>query len=697
MSRSRSNEPVSITNPQLIASSHAVSTSPVADVASSAAEIVNLNSALKRMELEMQVLKRSWKAPTLDSSPERFLDDSPYERKRAKRTISRSPTPSRAHSPIHGKEKEETAMDILLKMQEQISSLVGVLRKDLPRRKNDFLPVKRSRPTGVPDSRLISSTPHMSTERNKERRMKTHRLGTPHTDNDEECPSRTEPPRRSAPELEDSDGKKCPTRTAPTRHHSPDSDSPDRRICPMRTTMSKRLVPIADKLDKADSLDWTKRRAQATLSGRQAPEADKLDRQKCRTALTPAKHQVPYVDSSDRRHGPRRTDTSERIEQTRLSAMVKHQAPRFSSKESYGEIYQEASLHDLDQERISLDRDKRCRTGGRRPVHDMSVSGGNLPQAQLSPEKNAIRRTGGRHSCQDLDDDQVFSQDRHSPDRDARCRTGGCRPCREGADSAKSPSPCEKRRSPSANIDSPGELALEDVSDTEDQKGAGLSDYKALAALLLQEFGNSLSPAAPPSPRSLFTSAKTSKSSSFLKMRPTISMKKALQSFGNWLNSKKELVRDISHSLTEKATHDLLVQSTKRPRTAVPATKGETQIPKPPFRGSSSSRSSFKERGAESRDSGGSVKKVPFFRATKLTLIAPYWPSRDWFTEMWYHEQEKELSRQELEAAIRTVKEEEKLIIGADVNGRVGKRRDGIRRYTKARGLELEIKTGIIY
>ena len=35
-------------------------------------------------------------------------------------------------------------------------------------------------------------------------------------------------------------------------------------------------------------------------------------------------------------------------------------------------------------------------------------------------------------------------------------------------------------------------------------------------------------------------------------------------------------------------------------------------------------------------------------------------------------EQEKEVFRREFEATIRTVKEEEKLIIGADMNGRGG-------------------------
>ncbi|XP_064122692.1 uncharacterized protein LOC135226941 [Macrobrachium nipponense] len=44
---------------------------------------------------------------------------------------------------------------------------------------------------------------------------------------------------------------------------------------------------------------------------------------------------------------------------------------------------------------------------------------------------------------------------------------------------------------------------------------------------------------------------------------------------------------------------------------------------------------------------------------------------------MGFQEQEKELFRQEFEVVIRTVKEEEKLKVGAVMNGRVEKRRDG--------------------
>ncbi|XP_064080646.1 uncharacterized protein LOC135197513 [Macrobrachium nipponense] len=74
-----------------------------------------------------------------------------------------------------------------------------------------------------------------------------------------------------------------------------------------------------------------------------------------------------------------------------------------------------------------------------------------------------------------------------------------------------------------------------------------------------------------------------------------------------------------------------------------------------------------------------------------VNIISTYAP------QMGCQEQEKELFRQEFEALIRTVKYELKLIIEADMNGRVGKRRDGYERYMEAMGLELGMKMGIIY
>ncbi|XP_064111424.1 uncharacterized protein LOC135218912 [Macrobrachium nipponense] len=57
-------------------------------------------------------------------------------------------------------------------------------------------------------------------------------------------------------------------------------------------------------------------------------------------------------------------------------------------------------------------------------------------------------------------------------------------------------------------------------------------------------------------------------------------------------------------------------------------------------------------------------------------------------------EQEKELFRQEFESDIRTVKEEEKLIIGAVMNGRVGKRRDGYEEVQRGHGFGIRNEDG---
>ncbi|XP_066940923.1 cell division cycle 7-related protein kinase-like [Macrobrachium rosenbergii] len=61
----------------------------------------------------------------------------------------------------------------------------------------------------------------------------------------------------------------------------------------------------------------------------------------------------------------------------------------------------------------------------------------------------------------------------------------------------------------------------------------------------LLEHGESLKPASPPSPGSMLSSTKASKSSSLVKMRPTISMKKALKGFGEWLSSKKDAGKTV--------------------------------------------------------------------------------------------------------------------------------------------------------
>ncbi|XP_064100811.1 uncharacterized protein LOC135211431 [Macrobrachium nipponense] len=61
---------------------------------------------------------------------------------------------------------------------------------------------------------------------------------------------------------------------------------------------------------------------------------------------------------------------------------------------------------------------------------------------------------------------------------------------------------------------------------------------------------------------------------------------------------------------------------------------------------------------------------------------------------MRHQEQEKELFRQEFEAAIRTVNEDETQMIGADMNGRVGKIRDGYEEVHRGYGFGIRNKDG---
>ncbi|XP_064097108.1 serine/arginine repetitive matrix protein 5-like [Macrobrachium nipponense] len=95
-------------------------------------------------------LKRNWKEPEFNSSPERFSEeDAPSVIKKARKeldpwTVREPRAPSRSPSPASN-EEESSTRKILLNMQEQLASLVGVLSKEPTRRKDDRLPVKRSR------------------------------------------------------------------------------------------------------------------------------------------------------------------------------------------------------------------------------------------------------------------------------------------------------------------------------------------------------------------------------------------------------------------------------------------------------------------------------------------------------------------------------------------------------------------------
>ncbi|XP_064117095.1 serine/arginine repetitive matrix protein 1-like [Macrobrachium nipponense] len=389
---------------------------------------------------ESRPLKRSWKAPSsvLDSSPECFPEESPFDRKRARRApdspvsltaLHSSPKPL---SPSPEGDQEKSTKWILVDLQEQLSTLRGALVKDPPRKKDIALPIKRSK---LPP---------------RKRRASRDRSPSPRSSR------RLSPVRRSSPVSRASSSKQAPLdRCSPPCRRS----SPARRSSP-----SRRLSP-----GRRDS------------PGRRS---------------TPGRRPSPHKRSSpDRRASPRRR-----------SSLGRRSSPARRSPSN---------------RRFSPDRR-------------------NSPDRRFTPDRCASPHKSS------------------SPDRRASPRR--CSSLNRSASPTRRPSPY--RRSVTSRRVSRGSLAgevassherlrvnteedLEDVSEEEVPRAAGLSDYNILAALLVQEFGDSLSPAAPPSPRSLFSSTKASKGSSCLKMHPTISMKKALQGVGDWFKSKEEAGKTV--------------------------------------------------------------------------------------------------------------------------------------------------------
>ncbi|XP_064122704.1 Golgi-associated RAB2 interactor protein 5B-like [Macrobrachium nipponense] len=65
--------------------------------------------------------------------------------------------------------------------------------------------------------------------------------------------------------------------------------------------------------------------------------------------------------------------------------------------------------------------------------------------------------------------------------------------------------------------------------------------------------------------------------------------------------TRGQLVKDISHTLTEKATQDLLVHSAKKPRPAASVSKREPDLPNSPFKVETFSQSPKEERRREKR------------------------------------------------------------------------------------------------
>ncbi|XP_066971908.1 craniofacial development protein 2-like [Macrobrachium rosenbergii] len=94
----------------------------------------------------------------------------------------------------------------------------------------------------------------------------------------------------------------------------------------------------------------------------------------------------------------------------------------------------------------------------------------------------------------------------------------------------------------------------------------------------------------------------------------------------------------------------------------------------------------WKKKVVEVKRVNDRLLKIPIIIEDKVTnIIAAYAP------QVGCQEQEKELFGQEFEAVIR---EEERLIIGADMNGRVGKRRDGYKEVHGGHGFGIRSEDG---
>ncbi|XP_064083968.1 serine-aspartate repeat-containing protein I-like [Macrobrachium nipponense] len=366
---------------------------------------------------------------------------------------------SRVPSPPPEEDKEAATTRILLAMQEQISSLVGVLSKDPPRRKDTSLPIKRSsRRLEVPPPKFVSSD------------------------------------RRYVKKVEGV------------------SERPP----------SMRTFPLASK-QVAPPCDWS--------------SSDQEEPTRKREALS--RHKVPSWQEEPVRHeAPARSE-----EPARSQESARHKAPARSQELARCEALARS------EEPVRCDAPARSEESTRRkaPVRSEDPTKSEEPARRGAPARSEepARRVAptrseepARRVAPTRSEEPIRSQE---PARLVRRKVSECQTLGQRASMSissspdRSPSPTERRRSwkdlSSKRERSPSsDLLLEDVSEDESPANEGLSNYKTLTTLLLQEYGDLLSPAAPPSPRSLFSSTRTSKSSSFLKMRPAISMKKALQS-----------------------------------------------------------------------------------------------------------------------------------------------------------------------
>ncbi|XP_064098276.1 serine/arginine repetitive matrix protein 2-like [Macrobrachium nipponense] len=161
------------------------------------------------------------------------------------------------------------------------------------------------------------------------------------------------------------------------------------------------------------------------------------------------------------------------------------------------------------------------------------------PSRRKEPDR---RSSPTRRSSVDSD----LDMDRHASS--SRCSLSRRSPSRRSPRKSSPPGSRSSKRHSSEEGHGASEEGL--------PRDSSVSSYKRLTDLLLQEFGDSLSAVAPPSPPSLFSTAKTTKMSSVVKMKPTVSMKKALRALmiGGGLRRRRGRPSFLSHlpSLRER-------------------------------------------------------------------------------------------------------------------------------------------------
>ncbi|XP_064098645.1 serine/arginine repetitive matrix protein 2-like [Macrobrachium nipponense] len=422
---------------------------------------------------------------------------------------------------------------ILAGLQAQISALANSLTGSSHRRKDISLPVKKSKKDSAdfsPNAGKVQE-PRSRASFIKERLSRSPSRRSPHASRRKDLDRRSSPELRSPSFRED-------------RHRSPKT----------RSSSCKR-----QEFDKNKESRSVQDRSRRSSPGCRSPLHKRTETSR---HFSPDFVSSPEIRSPSAkiREDSRRKEPSKR--QTRLSPSCertrsdRHSVPRKRFASDRRSSSEDFSLCDRRQEpdkRVGLDK----RQG---PDKRLELDRRLEPSRRKFPDRRSPHiRSPSVVSDKDLDrrassSRRSFSRgspSRRSPYRRAPSRRSPSRrsPGRRSP-SRRSPN---RRSPPSRAAPFPvGVLLAADrpnVFRSEEGTGASVEDlpkdssgscYKRLTELLLQEFGESLSAVAPPSPPSLFSTAKTSKTSSVVKMKPTVSMKKALKSFEDWLVSKEE-------------------------------------------------------------------------------------------------------------------------------------------------------------